>query len=219
MRSFQTVIVPVKNREEFLEAYFSRGDLGGLFVPGDADLPLGEEVILEIAFLEEQVRFRIRGQVKWRRTDGLRKSIPPGLGIEFLPEEESARELLLQFATGRDVELVERDGRRFGCHIRVRYKNEGQTVVEQTDDISEGGAFLLTDADIPVGTRFKLKLQPPGSLFGVGVEAVVAWRRETGRKGIGVEFLFDSPRKKAQVAKLVANLKEQLVREIGGRAS
>lgn len=214
MQARPQVIVPVTNREEFLARYFEKGDLGGLFVPGSIDVGLGEEVDLEISFLEEHVRFRIRGTVKWRRPVSTAKVLPPGLGIEFLSEDDAARELLLAYATGRDVALVERDGRRFGCHIKIKRKGDAGTVAEQTDDISEGGAFILTEQDVSVGTRFKLKLQPPGALFGINVDAVVAWKRETGRKGIGVEFIFDSPRKREQVSRLVANLKEKILQEI-----
>ncbi len=160
------------------------------------------------------MKFRIRGAVKWRRPVGSARVLPPGLGIEFLPTEEPARELLLAYATGRDVALVERDGRRFGCNIKVKRKDDGVTVAEETDDTSEGGAFILTEKEVAVGTRFKLKLQPPGTLFGINVDAVVAWRRTEGRRGVGVEFIFDSPRKREQVVKLVSNLKEKILQEI-----
>ena len=215
MQARPQVIVPVINREEFLTRYFEKGELGGLFVPGALEVGLGEEVDLEINFLEEQVKFRIRGAVKWRRPVGNARVLPPGLGIEFLADDEAARELLLAYATGRDVALVERDGRRFGCNIKIKRNNgEGTVVAEETDDISEGGAFILTNDDVEVGTRFRLKLKPPGALFGINVDAVVAWRRTTGRRGIGVEFIFESPRKRDQVLRLVNTLKQSILHEI-----
>lgn len=212
-------MVPVRNRAAFRELYFDKGGLGGVFVEGELDVTLGEELDLEIHFLEEQVAVRVRGQVRWRRaSNSHRKSVPPGVGIEFLPAETPARDLLLDFASGKDLSLVIRSARRYGVGLRVKYKQGGAVMVDTTDDISEGGAFILSDDPIPVGSRVELKLLPPGSLFGVGVKAVVAWRRDRGRRGFGVEFLFDSDRQRKRVARLVGTLKEQILRELKVRA-
>lgn len=217
MQTRPSVIVPVRRREDFLDQAFTSGDLSGMFVPGSFEVNVGDDVDLEVVFVEEHVKFRIRGTVVWRRAKS-GGSLRPGLGVEFAPDDENAANLLVQYASGRDVHLVERDGRRFGCGIKVKVKSGGVTMVEETDDISEGGAFILTDDPIPVGTAFELKLQPPGSLFGVGVKAVVAWRREQGRRGIGVEFVFDSPRKREQIAKLVRQMKDRILKELHARA-
>lgn len=209
-----TVIVPVKNRAALRDHWFDKGGQGGVFVEGDLDISLGEEVDLDLQFIEEQVSIRIRGQARWRRTSPSgRRSMPPGLGIEILPEEAAARELLLEFARGKEIALVLRRARRFGVLLRVKYQQDGAAVFDNTDDISEGGAFILSDAPLPVGTRFEMKLVPPGAFFGVGVTAVVAWRRNEGRRGFGVEFQFDSERQRKKVAKMVEELKEQMQRE------
>ena len=210
-----TVLMPLRNRAAFREHYFDKDGRGGVFVQGDVAVELGEEVDLEVHFLEEQVSLRIRGQARWRRAaNSRRRNVLPGVGIEFLPEEAHARDLLLQFVDGKDLGLIIRSGRRFGVNVRIKVRQDGATLVDTTDDLSEGGAFILSEDPIPVGSRVELRLLPPGSLLGVGVKAVVAWRRDEGRRGFGVEFLFDSDRQRRRVARLVEDLKEQLLKEL-----
>lgn len=209
-----TLMVPIKNRAHFLEMYFEKGGLGGLFVRGLTELDLGDEVDLDIQFLDDQVSFRVRGTVRWRRTTGGRKSLPPGLGIEFIAEEHSGEKLLLDYAMGREVSMVHRTDRRFGAQLKVNYRANGQKGSDVTDDISEGGAFLLTDEGFVVGEVVDLQIRPPGAIFSIKVKARVAWRRDRGRRGVGLEFMFDSGRKKAQIARLVGQLKTQMIREL-----
>lgn len=219
-RTPPTVIVPVRDRTAFLDMYFEKGGAGGVFVEGELQAPLGELLDVEIHFASEAVIFRIQGRVRWRRTaQAQRRSVPSGVGIEFSSDEEKAHKLLVDFAHGKDVPVVQRASRRYGVGIPVRYKaGDGAPKEQLTDDISEGGAFIESDEPIEVGARVELKLLPPGSFFGVGVPAVVAWRRDDGRPGFGVEFVFDSPRTRSKVHRLIEGLKARVVRNMRVRA-
>ena len=38
------LLLPLRNRAAFLDAHFDKGDAGGLFVPGELDVELGDDV-------------------------------------------------------------------------------------------------------------------------------------------------------------------------------
>ena len=114
------LLLPLKDRAAFLEQSFDKGEAGGLFVPGEVEVGLGDEVDVELHFIEDQVRFRIRGIVKWKRENAGRRSIPPGIGIEFLPSEGHTRDHLMAFAEGPESgNHVERE-RRYALQVDVK---------------------------------------------------------------------------------------------------
>jgi Tfp pilus assembly protein PilZ len=209
-----TLLIPLKNRAHFLELYFEKSGLAGLFVKGEVDLQLGDEVDLEVQFLEEQRTFRVRGVVRWRRAIAGRASLPPGLGIEFVPADLRAQKHLVDFAMGREVPLVHREDRRFDAQIKVRVNAAGIKETSQTDDISEHGAFIVTDAPFDIGETFMLTLHPPRAIFPVPLQARVKWRRFEQKPGIGVEFVYESEKTRARIARLVSKLKMQMIREL-----
>jgi Tfp pilus assembly protein PilZ len=208
------LVVPIKDRAHFLEMYFEKGGLGGMFIRGLTQLSLGDEVELQLRFLEEAIDFRVKGTVRWRRTTSGRKSLPPGLGIEFLPESGAAEQKLLAYAMGHEVSIVHRGGQRYGAQLAVKLTEGSRKRVIATDDLSEGGAFLLTDGAYEVGDLLTLNVRPPGAIFGIALEARVAWCRGGDRPGVGVEFRFDNTRQKQRIEKLVAQLKTQLLGEL-----
>lgn len=208
------LVVPIKNRAEFLEMYFEKGGLGGMFVRGLTELTLGDAVELELRFLDEGMDFRVKGTVRWRRTTGGRRSLPPGVGIEFAPASGAAEEKLVAFAMGKEVAIVHRAGRRYGAQLAVKVAHGAQRDVTLTDDLSEGGAFLVSDAAYEEGDILTLNVRPPGAIFGISLNARVAWRRDAEPAGIGVEFRFDNSRQKQRIEKLVGQLKAQLLGEL-----
>ena len=214
-----TLLLPLRNRAAFLEHYFAKGTLGGLFVPGEIDVDIGEEVDVEVAFVEEQVRFHTRAQVRWKREAGARRSLVPGVGIEFLPSETKTQRVLLSFAQGKSVHHVDRAWRRFGLRVGVKARTEAGQRLLSTDDLSEGGCFLLMDDPPHVGAPIEVQLKKPGALFGVTARATVAWRRdETDRRGAGLAFSFGSARERERVTRVVTALKGKIVRELNVKA-
>ncbi len=215
------LLLPLRNRAQFLEQSFDQDATGGLFVPGDLDVSLGDEVDLEIAFVAEQVRFHIRAVVLWKRPASGRRA-PQGVGLGFLASEATTKGQLLRFARGEDVDHVEREGRRYALHIEVKLGVDGTAPqVVRTDDMSEGGCFLLVDPPLPIGTVVHVTLRAPGALFSwLTLRGRVAWRRTQGherdgaRNGVGVEFLFDDESQRRRMARLLVNVRERLGREV-----
>jgi uncharacterized protein (TIGR02266 family) len=235
------LLLPLRNRAAFLDAYFSKSpsgrtdapsvttsprtnagdgssmsEQGGLFIPGELDVELGEEVGVELHFTEEQVRFHIRARVKWKRAPVGRRAIPPGVGIEFLPSEQRTQQQILRFAEGKEsVNHVARD-RRWSLAVDVKVKDGQGETAGVTDDISEGGCFVLTSAPLAPGTKVEVKLKAPGTLVGwLTLQGAVTWRRqELGRDGVGIQFAFESERKRAKVQKIVHVLKERSLRDV-----
>jgi Tfp pilus assembly protein PilZ len=208
------LLLPLRDRAAFRQQSFE-AEQGGLFVPGDADVELGDEVELEIHFLAEEVRFRIRAEVRWKRAAG-RRAAPPGIGLTFLASEDAARTQLLAFVDGDDVRHRERDTRRLPVHVEARAEIGGTVEVCQTDDISEGGCFLLVSKHPEIGARLVVKLKGTGALFPwVSLGAVVCWHRQGGdREGFGVRFVPDSEWQRRRLGKLVKVVRERVAREI-----
>lgn len=238
VRARAQLLLPVRNRAAFLDAYFSKapppstppvtthedapgsteGEVtaGGMFVPGELDVALGEECDVELVFQEEHVRFHIRAVVKWKRTQAGRRALPPGVGLEFFASEARTQEQILRFAKGKEsVSHVDR-ARRWTLQVDVRIAERGRTVEGVTDDISEGGCFVLTDVPLEPGTRVDVKLRAPGSLFGwLTVPGVVTWRRvQPERTGVGVELRFDNERQRRAMQKIVNVVKARALREV-----
>lgn len=208
-------MLPQRNRAAFLSQSFDSDADGGLFVPGDLDVDVGAEIELEIHFLEEDVRFRIRALVRWKRVVG-RRAAPPGVGLTFLASEHNARTQLVAFANGSTITHKERDGRRLPGHVEARVdfvgaKPSKPAVVCHTDDVSHGGCFLLLTPPPAIGTQLKVRLKAPGALFSwLGVDAVVCWQREGGdRPGVGVQYRFANDRERRRAERLVALLRER----------
>jgi len=215
------LILPLRGGAQFAAQSFDQDDTGGLFVPGDLDVALGDEVDLEIAFVKEQVRFHIRAVVRWKRPSSGRYA-EQGVGLGFLPSEATTKGQLLRFARGGDVEHVEREGRRYALHLEVKLTVEGALPrVVHTDDMSEGGCFLLVDPPLPIGTAVVVTLRAPGALFSwLTLKGRVAWRRTQGHEtngpgnGVGVEFRFEDERQRRRMSKLLLHLRERLGRAV-----
>ena len=236
------LLLPVRNRTAFLDAYFTKGPspssppsditqegapvrppstegevtTGGMFVPGELDVSLGEECDVELVFQEEHVRFHIRAVVKWKRTQPGRRALPPGVGLEFLASELRTQEQIIRFAEGKEsVSHIDR-ARRWTLQVDVKLTGQGGTIVGVTDDISERGCFVLTETLIEPGTRVDVKLRSPGTLFGwLTVAGVVTWRRvEPGRTGVGIELKFDSERQQRAMQRIVDVVKARALRDV-----
>ena len=220
------LMLPLRNRAAFLDAFFSKsaaaGDQSdqsgsGLFVPGELDVELGDEVDVELTFSEEQVRFHIRAVVKWKRSNVGRRALPPGIGIEFLASEARTQAQIVRFAEGKEsVSHIDRE-RRWALHVDVQVTGETVQLTGTTDDLSEGGCFLSTDAPLEPGTKLSVKMRSPRALlFGwLTLQGFVAWRREQpGRNGVGIEFKFESERQKKKLKKIVEVWKERALRDV-----
>lgn len=215
------LLLPLRDRAAFRQQSFDQDDEGGLFIAGDIDVAVGETVEVEVQFLAEQVRFRLRTLVRWKRAAG-RRAAPPGVGLTFLPSEQSTREQLLRFVDGADIRQLERDTLRLPIVAEARLDipatddGTARQLVCQTDDISAGGCFLVVAPAPPIGTVVQVRLKGPGALFSwLSLEAVVCWARSGGNAdGIGVRFILDGDRQRRRLEKLLAVLRDRVARDV-----
>lgn len=210
-----SVLVALRDKAAFLEQYLPGNGQGGLVVPGDLHYSPGDRVVLELNFLSEQRTFRIRGVVTWTRGEG--SLLSPAMCAEFLEGERATRDLILDFVRGKDVRFTERSDHRFPVSLQIAYKTDAAFITDWTDDLSQGGAFIVTDKDIPLGTIMPLKIKVPGSILALKLRGVVCWTRGGAMPGVGVKFLFESERQKKKVQGLVAEMKSEIILQMQGR--
>jgi Tfp pilus assembly protein PilZ len=59
------------------------------------------------------------------------------------------------------------------------------------------------------------KLKPPGYLLGIKLRSRVAWVKSSGRPhGMGLQFLFDSERKRNKLKRIINKLSIELSRQL-----
>ena len=93
---------------------------------------------------------------------------------------------------------VQAKGARLQAHIQFT-----------THDISEGGAFIVSDLLFEIGEELLLTFALPGSL-GIRVSSkVVRVQRASGAAGMGIVFIDLTDANKTAIARLVASLGRQ----------
>jgi uncharacterized protein (TIGR02266 family) len=71
----------------------------------------------------------------------------------------------------------------------VEYEGADDLVGDYTDNLSSGGTFVVTNRELPIGTRVQLVLSFPGLLEPITIEGVVRWTRdEADSPGAGIQF-------------------------------
>jgi uncharacterized protein (TIGR02266 family) len=95
--------------------------------------------------------------------------------------------------------------------VQVEFRTASSFLVAYSVNLSRGGLFLETDADIPTGALVTLDLSVPGG-GATPVNGTVAWRRgieeaESGPPGLGVEFQDIGPQLGTLIDRLVTGFK------------
>jgi uncharacterized protein (TIGR02266 family) len=90
----------------------------------------------------------------------------------------------------------------------VEYEGADDLVGDFTDNLSSGGTFVVTNRELPIGTRVQLVLSFPGLLEPISIEGVVRWTRdEADNAGAGIEFAAGSGRD--QLAQVVDKIRSR----------
>lgn len=213
-----TVLVPLRDRASFLEHFIAADGHGGLIVPTHVHCEPGEQVDLELNFLAEQCTFRFRGRVTERL--GGQDGGPGTLAVAFSTAERGVLDMVMAFANGKEVRFTEREHTRFPVALQITYSSDSAFITDVkdvTDDLSQSGAFIVTDRVLPLGTRMALRVRAPGALFPLRLQGVVCWTREAQPRGVGVKFEFASPRQKRRLQDLVAQLKSAIIADVQAR--
>src|SRR5829696_1260546 len=93
-------------------------------------------------------------------------------------------------------EMPERAHERMPYSMQVEFRTASSFLVAYSVNLSRGGLFIETDADIPTGALITVDLGVP-SAGQVPLNGVIAWRRGTdsheGPPGLGIEFQDVAP--------------------------
>lgn len=80
--------------------------------------------------------------------------------------------------------------------VQVEFRTASSFLVAYSVNLSRGGLFLETDADIPTGIETEVTMHVPG-VDPVALLGVVAWRRASetpeGPAGVGIELVDTAP--------------------------
>jgi uncharacterized protein (TIGR02266 family) len=94
--------------------------------------------------------------------------------------------------------------------VQVEFRTASSFLVAYSVNLSRGGLFLETDAEVPVGAAMTLDFSVPGAGT-TALNGLVAWRRSPGEPegppGIGIEFQDVAPQLGALIDKLVSSFR------------
>lgn len=94
--------------------------------------------------------------------------------------------------------------------VQVDFRTASSFLVAYSVNLSRGGMFLETEAEIPTGAMMTLDFSVPGAGT-TSLTGVVAWRRgieeSAGPPGIGVEFQDLAPQLGSVIDRLVATFR------------
>jgi uncharacterized protein (TIGR02266 family) len=102
---------------------------------------------------------------------------------------------------------MEREHDRMPYSVQVEFRTAQSFLVAYSVNLSRGGIFLETEADVPTGSLVTLDMQVP-SAGQISLVGVVAWRRggesPDGPPGLGVEFQDVAPQLGSTIDRLVS---------------
>jgi Tfp pilus assembly protein PilZ len=191
-REAKSVQVTFPSGKEVLDAYWGLLANGGLMLPSTDELHEGDSIALTVELESQRKRFTFHGRVVRRPpTDTFRDMAY----IAFLPGEP--HDLLLSAAWAEQDHTAARRSRRHPCDLEARYaplgaRADGSTrLMARILNLSEFGALVRAPVLFSIGTPLSIeldgvhlgatvawRLEPPGRLMGVTVEAVEGHARD-----------------------------------------
>ncbi|HSK01795.1 MAG TPA: TIGR02266 family protein [Kofleriaceae bacterium] len=104
--------------------------------------------------------------------------------------------------------MTEREHDRMPYSVQVEFRTPSSFLVAYSVNLSRGGLFLETDADIPTGAPITVDFAIP-TAGEISLNGTVAWRRGAeggdGPPGIGVEFVDVAPQLGSLIDRLVSS--------------
>ncbi|OHX12952.1 pilus assembly protein PilZ [Chromobacterium sphagni] len=77
----------IKERSALFAAYMPFARNGGIFIPTNKEMQLGEEVFLLLTLMEDPQRIAVQAKVVWITPAGANNSRVQGVGVEFVSGE------------------------------------------------------------------------------------------------------------------------------------
>lgn len=78
--------ITLETKEELYASNMPFIKKGGIFIPTNHNLELGDLVILELKLMDEVEIFTLQCQVVWKTPAGAQGNMAPGVGLQFLDE-------------------------------------------------------------------------------------------------------------------------------------
>jgi len=104
--------------------------------------------------------------------------------------------------------MSDREYDRIPYAVQVEFRTASSFLVAYSVNLSRGGIFVETEAEVPTGVPITLDLQVPGAGL-LRLIGVVAWRRSPnspdGLPGLGIEFQDVGPQLGSTIDKLVSS--------------
>jgi uncharacterized protein (TIGR02266 family) len=103
--------------------------------------------------------------------------------------------------------MSDREHERVPYAVQVEFRTASSFLVAYSVNLSRGGMFLETDAEVPTGALLNLELLVPGTGT-ISLLGMVAWRRgpeSEGPVGVGIEFQDVAPQLGPAIDTLVAS--------------
>ena len=86
------IALTVRNKASLYAAYIPWVRHGGVFLPTDKGMQLGDDILLILTMMDDPAKIPIAGQVAWVTPPNAHGNRPQGLGIQFA-ENEPMKEL------------------------------------------------------------------------------------------------------------------------------
>jgi len=211
IESYQRLDVIWEDGAAFL-AYLNReGDTPSFFsrIPED-DWPewavLGETVSVLIQLTDRNTAFNVHMQ----EIEAIPEGDASGVRLAFRPDEKKRLELILATAEGDSVPYFRRRHKRVMCNLLVKVATGGFLKRKMWAlDISEGGLYLVPQPLLKVDSLIRLTIDFPESTEAIAVDGrVISAVRDGPQQGVGVEFIFSSPKQRKALAGQIARLRD-----------
>jgi len=101
-----------------------------------------------------------------------------------------------------------RTAKRYNAVFKVEYDSYKKFLIDYTENISEGGTFIITRESFKIGEKFKILISFPKIVKAIPIDVEVVWLYEENfddeiKKGVGVKFLFNDEYHKKKFNKLI----------------
>lgn len=113
--------------------------------------------------------------------------------------------------------LKQREGSRLPYRLRVDYHTVDEFIIDYTENISRGGAFIRTRRPLTPGTRLQLEINVTGVPVLMKMRGKVAWvnppsgprHRPDLPTGMGVRFIYPEEATRLMMEALVERLEQE----------
>lgn len=162
---------------------------GTLFVPTTDRVGDGEEVLVEVTAPALPNKVVFKGAVHSWRPALPRLRVRAGASIHFADGEHHKRQFIDDALDGLRTDVPRRRHDRFPVTVGVRYRvGAAIDLLESTlNEISAGGAMLVTTTPIPLNEEVIIELVPPGAAAPMSLACRVSYHTPSG--GTGLRFV------------------------------